>query len=102
MKEGDEAAKEESKSPEGEGEFSQIFEVARGAESLAVRQEVALVVVTGEGWAGAVLSLEAIELGGRGGGERAAPQSAVRAAQVTPSLLVLTVEALLLALSPHL
>ena len=28
-KEGDEVAKEESESPEGEGEFSQTFEVAR-------------------------------------------------------------------------
>ena len=56
-KEGEEAAKEEVKAegerPEGEGEFSQTFEVARGAESLAVRQEFAPVVVTGEGGAGA-------------------------------------------------
>ena len=65
-KQGDEVAKEEVKEenerPECEGEFSQIFEVMRGVERLVVRLEFGLVVVTGEGLAGAGLSLEAIEL----------------------------------------
>ena len=66
--------KEETERPEGEGEFSQTFEVARGAESLAVRQEFAPVVVTGEGGAGVCLSLEAIELSDREGEEGAGMQ----------------------------
>ena len=57
--------KEENERPEGEGEFSQNFEVARGAE----RQEFAPVVVTGEGGAGVCLGLEAIELSDREGEE---------------------------------
>ena len=77
-KEGDEVAKEEmkqeNKRPEGEGEFSQTFEVVRGAERLAVRQEFGLVVVTGEGGAGARLSLEVIELSDREGEEGVAMQ----------------------------
>ena len=47
----EEEVKEENKSAECEGEFSQIFEVVRGVERLAVRQEFGLVVVTGEGGA---------------------------------------------------
>jgi hypothetical protein len=79
-KEGDEVAKEEmkqeNKRPEGEGEFSQTFEVVQGVERLAVRQEFGLVVVTGEGGAGAGagLSLDIIKLSDRMGEEGAAMQ----------------------------
>ena len=70
-KEGDEVAeeevKQENKRPEGEGEFSQTFEVVWGAERLAVRQEFGLVAVTGEDGAGAGISLEIIELSDRMG-----------------------------------
>ena len=39
----EEEVKEENEKPECEGEFSQIFEVVRGVERLAVRQEFGLV-----------------------------------------------------------
>ena len=66
-----------------------------------MRQEFVPVVVTGEGGAGAGLSLETIEVSDREG-EEGSGMLKLSPAQVTPSLLVLTVKASLLVLSPHL